>query len=94
MAKNVKSSYVPSAGDFFTAKMGYFDICHSLELDEVESVIRERSIAGICISFSPDPCFKGRWVLRYMSTTQGDDEGDLKQIDIDFFDFVEFEKIS
>ena len=91
---NIKSKYYPSTGDMFEAKMGYFDIYHSLELDEVQSRIQEREISGICLSLCQDPKYKNRWVLHYISIHPGDDEGKLKQIDIDFFDYVEFEKIS
>lgn len=91
--KNVKSTYAPQAGDYFSAKLGYFDIYHSLELDEVQSRIRERNISGICVSFEQSKNDPTRWTLSYISSTEGDTTV-LKKIDVDFFDYVEFEKIS
>lgn len=91
--KNLKGTYVPSPGDYFCAKLGYFDIYHSLELDEVQSRIREKDVSGICVSLEQSLKDPSRWTLSYISPSDNDTAA-LKKIDVDFFDYVEFEKIS
>lgn len=91
----LKSAYIPEPGDIFYGKVGYFDIYHSLELDEVQSVIQEREVIGICIYNGLDK--HHRQVIKFIELSKDGKEsrqGHIREIDIDFYDFSEFEKIS
>ena len=87
--------FVPNRGELFKLKLGYFNIFHSLEIDEVETSFDEQMIYGICLEMGIQPRRLRHGyaqVLRFYDITSGS-LGKLRTIELDFYDKVEFFKI-
>ena len=88
--------YIPKKGEAFKLKLGYFNIFHSLDLDEVQSSFDEKMIYGICFALEMEPRRNKHGyveVLKFYDITDGE-PGRLRTIELDFYDKVEFFKIT